>query len=105
MVSLDVYTHYEIDNDGEKYRFKNRDVVAYCNENKAVNKVFKKYEKKIIQTLFIKWNWLYFTFEGIKFYHKISSSSDEYKYIDNIVKDLYAIQGIENVAYEEGVLD
>lgn len=105
MVSLDKYTHYEQDNDYHYYRFKNRDVLPYHNENKDVNTILERYRKKIIQTLFIKWNWLYFSIDGIKYYEKISTSLEEEEYIEKIIKDLNAVKGVKDVCYEWGTLD
>lgn len=99
------YQHYELDLDGNFYRFDDRDVKDwYFNINKDISDVIISIRSKIIQRLYIKWNRLYFTFNGIKYNEQISCSEDEYNYYAELREKLFNL-GCTDIVFDYGVLD
>lgn len=101
----DDYEHEELDNDGLYYPFMNKDVEMYLHINDEINAIINKYQKRIKQGLFVIGNYLYFTFNGVKYWVNISSSLEEEEYINDIINELNLVKGVSKVKYSRGRLD
>lgn len=101
----DDYEHEEQDNDGLYYPFMNKDVSMYRNECKEINEIISKYQKRIKQSLFVIGNYLYFTYNGLKYWTNISSSVEEEEYMNDIINELNCVNGVSKVKYRRGRLD
>ena len=107
MTNRKIYEHLERDTDGFKYWFKNYDVKwLYDVEGfDDIKYIFKEFAKQVDNSsYYIIGNYLYFTFNNIKFYEIPSSYDDERKYIDNLVEKLRLI-GCKDFYYNCGRLD
>lgn len=107
MTNRELYEHLELDNDGFHYWFMNHDIKSiYDDEStKDIRKIFDKYEKIIdSNSYYIIGNYLYFTFNGNKYYHSPSNFDDERNYIDAIENELKQL-GCSDFLYNSGRLD
>jgi len=102
---IDLYEHWEMDTNGQRYRFVNKDVVDYNGVSNEINEVISKYRAKIKISMFIKWNYLFFTYNGVKFKYRLSNYMSEYYLINEVINELNCIKGIKKVVYEEGTID
>lgn len=102
----DLYEHLEQDYDGNYYYFMNQDVKSVYDapNTQSIRALFEHYESIIEQTYYIIGNYLYFIFNDSKYYHSISNSDSESKYIGQIIADLMQL-GCSNFYYNEGRLD
>lgn len=106
---LKLYMHYERDYDECYYLFKNYDVISYSkgliNElDNIINKYLNLIDEE--SSLFIKGNYLFFTYKGIKYYHNMSFYLDEEDYIHDIIRELKAqIPDIKDIVYKYGESD
>lgn len=100
------YMTLKLDNDGQYYWFVNNDVVAFHKwYDKDVGELIEKWQKRLTQALYIKWNYLFFTLDNKKYWIKLSCSTEEWDNINEIINDFNAVKNINNVVYEKGVLD
>lgn len=99
-----LYEHLELDYDGRYYFFKNRDVVLYDNSDEKINRVIKYWKCCLEQRLYIIGNYIYFTLYGTKYWLSLTDSSEEWVYIDNVIKD-FESNGAVDVVYNQGRLD
>jgi len=104
MNKLDIYTTNEIDNDGSLYRRKRSEVLSYRHGiSEDIDQIIAKYEPLMQGGLYIKWNWLYFTYQGAKYYEKISHFEGEWWHINELMEELS--RHAQDIAYEYGTLD
>ena len=106
MAIREQYEHLEMDNDGCYYWFVNNDVKPFHKwYDKAVGELIEKWQSHLKQALYIKWNYLFFTINGNKYWCKLSVSTEEWDNANAIINDFNAIKGVSNVVYDKGVLD
>lgn len=98
-----LYQHLELDNDGCYYHFMNRDVQPYRNENKELTALFKDFETRCEQHLYIKGNRLFFTINGVKYYEILTHSTWEWNNIGKLIKQMNSIA--VDIFYFGGELD
>lgn len=101
--NLSLYTHREMDNDYSYYLVKNSDVYGYKWTNNQLNAIFKAFQDRCVDGLYIIGNYLYFTLNGAKYYISLCSFESEQWYLQDLIKEISPI--VQNIAYEYGRLD
>ena len=107
MTNRELYEHLERDTDGCKYWFRNNDVnwLYDADGYENIKHIFELFSKLVDNSSYhIIGNYLYFTFNNIKFYEMPSSYSDERTYIESLVDHLRVI-GCKDFYYNCGWLD
>lgn len=99
-----LYTIRSIDYDGSWY-YITRECVRMLPSNHPINHIIDEVRKQInTNTLYIKGNWLYFIYKGVRYEVKVSSFCDEYMYIKSLIYKLDK-NGCSCIFYTGGELD
>ena len=100
------YETLRLDNDGQYYWFVNNDVKPFHKwYDKDVGELIEKWQKRLKQALYIKWNYLFFTLNNTKYWIKLSCSTEEWDNINDIINDFNNVKNLNNIIYDKGVLD
>lgn len=101
--NLDLYTHKAIDTDLSTYRVINAECQLYIDQDLEINALFKRFQANLDQTLFIKHNRLFFTLNGVKYWTILSTTIEEWTYINDLIQQLQVF--VADIAYMPGELD
>ena len=100
------YQHYELDLDGNYYRFEDKDVQDFVQSvYPSLYKYFESIRNKLKQYLYIKWNRIFFTYKGVKYSFQLSHTEEEYNYYHIIRHNLLNVYDCTDVVFDYGVLD
>lgn len=108
MEKIYLYMHKELDLDNNYYLFINHDILYYPKGMiKDLDNIINKYLNMIDEEMssFIKGNYLFFTYKGIKYYHNMSFYQDEENYIYDIISELKQIPYLKDIVYHYGESD
>lgn len=83
-----------------------REVIRYNNSVLTLNVIFEYYKLFIsihdrIRSV-VKYNYIFFTFNDVKYYTRLSNRLFERRVFGHILADLNCIHGIKDICYEEG---
>jgi len=101
-----LYCTYERETDGTWYWWpKDNLLIDLQDMPEPLEKVCRKWKEATKQGLFIKCNWLCFTWEKHQYvWYSPTRSAEEWRRIDSLISDLVKI-GCTDILYEEGYLD